>query len=44
MDRDNHWERISKAYQVIVNGACEEFGSAAEAIKTSYINRFMMKN
>lgn len=39
MDRDNHWERISKAYQVIVNGACEEFGSAAEAIKTSYINQ-----
>jgi 2,3-bisphosphoglycerate-independent phosphoglycerate mutase len=37
MDRDNHWERISKAYKAMVNGESDEkFKSSAEAIKSSY--------
>ncbi len=36
MDRDNHWERINKAYQAMVNGQGEIFSSAAEAIRVSY--------
>ena len=36
MDRDNHWERITKTYDVIVKGIGEIFSSADEAIKASY--------
>jgi len=39
MDRDNHWERITKAYSAIVNGVGEKFNSADEAIKASYDNK-----
>ncbi len=38
MDRDNRWERIKKAYDVMVNGEGQGFNSAAEAIAASYEN------
>ncbi|HIP31586.1 MAG TPA: 2,3-bisphosphoglycerate-independent phosphoglycerate mutase [Crocinitomicaceae bacterium] len=38
MDRDNRWERIKKAYDVMVNGEGEKFNSASEAITSSYKN------
>jgi 2,3-bisphosphoglycerate-independent phosphoglycerate mutase len=36
MDRDNRWERIKKAYDLMVNGVGEHYFSATEAIKASY--------
>ena len=36
MDRDNRWERVKKAYDLMVNASGEQFSSALEAIKTSY--------
>lgn len=36
MDRDNRWERIKKAYDLIVNGNGTKYSSAKEAIETSY--------
>ncbi|MBL7021765.1 2,3-bisphosphoglycerate-independent phosphoglycerate mutase [Patescibacteria group bacterium] len=37
MDRDNHWERITKAYDAMVNGkSINKFKTAADAIKASY--------
>ncbi len=37
MDRDNHWERIAKAYQAMVNGQAEKIArDPLEAIKKSY--------
>ena len=36
MDRDNRWERVKKAYDVMVNGIGTSFSSASEAIKASY--------
>ncbi len=36
MDRDKRWERIKKAYDLIVNGIGEKFSTATEAIKASY--------
>ena len=36
MDRDNRWDRVEKAYNAIVNGEGECFGSAAAAIGQSY--------
>ncbi len=36
MDRDNRWERVRKAYDVMINGVGEKFSSATEAITTSY--------
>ena len=36
MDRDNRWERVKKAYDLMVNAAGEQFSSALDAIKTSY--------
>lgn len=36
MDRDNRWERVKKAYDVMVNGIGTIFSSASEAIKASY--------
>ncbi len=36
MDRDNHWERIEKAYKAIVHGEGEKFTDSVEAIRKSY--------
>ena len=36
MDRDNRWERVRKAYDVMVKGIGEKFSSASEALKSSY--------
>lgn len=36
MDRDNRWERIKLAYDVMVNGIGESTSNAEEAIKKSY--------
>ncbi len=38
MDRDNRWERVKKAYDVMVNGIGEAFPSASQAILASYNN------
>lgn len=36
MDRDNRWERIKKAFDLMVHGSGTKFSSAQEAIKKSY--------
>jgi len=36
MDRDNRWERIKLAYDLLVHGEGEKFDSAEEAFKASY--------
>lgn len=36
MDRDNRWERIKKAYDLMVNGSGEKFTSVAEVFAQSY--------
>ena len=36
MDRDNRWERVKLAYDVMVNGIGEKFGSPELAIQHSY--------
>jgi 2,3-bisphosphoglycerate-independent phosphoglycerate mutase len=36
MDRDNRWERIKKAYDLLVLGKGEQFSSSVEAIKHQY--------
>lgn len=36
MDRDNRWERVKLAYDLMVKGVGQKFNSAAEAIKASY--------
>ena len=36
MDRDNRWERVKKAYALMVNGTGNQFSSAIEAIEASY--------
>jgi 2,3-bisphosphoglycerate-independent phosphoglycerate mutase len=36
MDRDNRWERIKKAYDLMVKGEGQLYATAAEAIKSSY--------
>ncbi|MEX0723683.1 MAG: 2,3-bisphosphoglycerate-independent phosphoglycerate mutase [Gracilimonas sp.] len=36
MDRDNRWERIKLAYDLLVHGKGEKFNTAEEAFKTSY--------
>ena len=38
MDRDNRYDRIKLAYDAIVNGKGEEFGSYEEVIKHNYDN------
>ena len=38
MDRDNRWERIKKAYDLLVFGNGEQFSSAVEAIEKQYEN------
>lgn len=36
MDRDNRWERVEKAYQLLVNGAGTHASNAEEVFRTSY--------
>lgn len=36
MDRDNRWERIKKAYDLLCHGEGDKFASAIEAIRNSY--------
>ena len=36
MDRDNRWERIKKAYDLLTKGVGESFATAGEAIQHSY--------
>lgn len=36
MDRDNHWDRIAKAYQAMTEGQGNFYQSADQAIKESY--------
>lgn len=36
MDRDNRWERVSKAYELLVNGVGERAASAEEVFHKSY--------
>lgn len=36
MDRDNRWERIKKAYHLMVHGHGTSFNTASEAISASY--------
>lgn len=38
MDRDNRWERVQKAYDLLVYGKGKKFNSAADGIRASYIN------
>lgn len=38
MDRDNRWERVKKAYDLMVKGTGTSFRSASEAVSTSYSN------
>ncbi len=38
MDRDNRWERVKKAYDVMTLSKGESFDSAEKAIETSYAN------
>ncbi|RYZ24351.1 MAG: 2,3-bisphosphoglycerate-independent phosphoglycerate mutase [Chitinophagaceae bacterium] len=38
MDRDNRWERVQKAYDVLVHGVGEKYNSALEAIAGAYHN------
>lgn len=38
MDRDNRWERVKKAYDLMVHGNGSKHTSASEAIKASYSN------
>lgn len=39
MDRDNRWERVSLAYNLLVNGEGELFESAEKAFTESYSNK-----
>lgn len=36
MDRDNRWERVKKAYDLLVNGIGSQYNSATEALSESY--------
>jgi 2,3-bisphosphoglycerate-independent phosphoglycerate mutase len=37
MDRDNRWERVKQAYDVMVNGVGEAVNDIAQAIKSQYL-------
>ncbi|HRK24599.1 MAG TPA: 2,3-bisphosphoglycerate-independent phosphoglycerate mutase [Beijerinckiaceae bacterium] len=39
MDRDNRWERVSKAYDAMVSGAGTAFASAGAAIEAAYASK-----
>ncbi len=36
MDRDNRWDRVKKAYDIIVNGVGEKYENAVEIIHANY--------
>jgi 2,3-bisphosphoglycerate-independent phosphoglycerate mutase len=36
MDRDKRWERVAKAYNLLVSGEGQKFNSSVDAIKQSY--------
>jgi len=38
MDRDNRWERVKKAYDLLVHGLGEKASSASDSIKAQYSN------
>ncbi|MFM7661041.1 MAG: 2,3-bisphosphoglycerate-independent phosphoglycerate mutase, partial [Bacteroidota bacterium] len=38
MDRDNRWERIKKAYDLLVFGKGEQFSSSIAAVENQYVN------
>jgi 2,3-bisphosphoglycerate-independent phosphoglycerate mutase len=38
MDRDKRWERVAKAYQLLVNGQGQTAKSASAALEASYLN------
>ncbi len=38
MDRDNRWERVQRAYDLIVAGQGEVFSTSQDAIKVAYAN------
>ena len=38
MDRDKRWERVRKAYNLLVKGEGKAYESAAEAVRESYAN------
>lgn len=39
MDRDSHWERIKKAYDLLVHGKGKKFKNASEAVLDSYAKK-----
>lgn len=39
MDRDQRWERVKKAYDLLVQGEGKEYASAEAALKASYSNK-----
>ena len=42
MDRDNRWERVKKAYDLMVHGYGQAFSSATDSIESSYANKKQM--
>lgn len=38
MDRDKRWDRVEKAYNLLVNGVGDTYSNAEEAIQTNYKN------
>lgn len=38
MDRDKRWERLQKAYNLLINGKGEQFETAEQALEASYKN------
>jgi len=38
MDRDNRWERVKEAYDLLVSGKGDAFQSAVQGVQTSYDN------
>jgi len=38
MDRNQHWDRIGKAYNAMVCGKGEQFDNAVSAVKESYLD------
>ncbi|MDP2736861.1 MAG: 2,3-bisphosphoglycerate-independent phosphoglycerate mutase [bacterium] len=39
MDRDNHWDRTAKSYEVMVRGSGEKYESAEKAVEESYAKK-----
>ncbi len=38
MDRDNRWDRVKRAYDLLVNGEGEDFTDGVSAVRESYAN------